>query len=243
VIRRLLHGLTGLAIIVSGLLTVNTLATAPAFAAPPAAGCNSHFLTFPTWYNGLTDADCNIKEPGNNLGKFIWRIALNVIEMVLQVIAYVTVGFIIFGGYKYLTSSGLPEKTVAARKTILNALIGLVLSFMSVAIVNLVAGNITASTPAAKCPATQTGVKIKPDCVGVAKVGSNAAVTGILNTAYYAAGITAVIVIVVCGILYSVSQGDAAKTKRAKDGILYAVVGLVVIMMAFVITNFVIGKF
>ena len=82
--------------------------------------------------------------------------------------------------------------------------------------------------------------KIDPTQVGVPKVDSQNAVDGILNTVYFAAGVTAIIVIVVGGILYSVSQGDASKVKRAKDGILYSVVGLIVIMFAFVITNFVI---
>lgn len=85
--------------------------------------------------------------------------------------------------------------------------------------------------------------KVDPSQVGVPQVGPDKVLSGVLNTVYFVAGITAVIVIIICGILYSISQGDAAKTKRAKDGILYSVVGLVVIMMAFVITNFIIGRF
>jgi hypothetical protein len=85
--------------------------------------------------------------------------------------------------------------------------------------------------------------KVDPNSVGIPTVSADNVLSGVLNTVYFAAGIAAVIVIIICGILYSVSQGDAAKTKRAKDGILYSVVGLVVIMMAFVITNFIIGRF
>ena len=81
------------------------------------------------------------------------------------------------------------------------------------------------------------------DGTGIPKVGASNAVTDVLNIAYTAAGIVAVIVIIVSAIFYVISQGDASKIKRAKDGILYAVVGLVVIMLAFTITNFVIGRF
>ena len=81
------------------------------------------------------------------------------------------------------------------------------------------------------------------DETGIPKVEANDALTGILNVTYMVAGIIAVIVIIISGIFYSISQGDASKIKRAKDGILYAVVGLVVIMVAFVLTNFVIGRF
>lgn len=78
---------------------------------------------------------------------------------------------------------------------------------------------------------------------GIPTVDADSAINGVLNTVYFAAGIVAVIVIIVSGIFYSISQGDASKIKRAKDGILYAVVGLVIIMLAFVLTNYVIGKF
>lgn len=78
---------------------------------------------------------------------------------------------------------------------------------------------------------------------GIPKVGAENAITGILNTAYYAAGIVAVVVIIISAVFYVISQGDPSKTKRAKDGILYAVVGLAVVMLAFVVTNYVIGRF
>lgn len=82
--------------------------------------------------------------------------------------------------------------------------------------------------------------KIDGSKVGINEVSADNVVNGILNTVYFAAAITAIIVIIVCGIIYSASQGDAAKIKRAKDGILYSVVGIVVILFAFVVTNFVI---
>ena len=85
--------------------------------------------------------------------------------------------------------------------------------------------------------------QLNPNEIGVPKVQAGTAITGILNTVYFAAGIVAVIVIIVSGFFYVLSNGDASKIKRAKDGILYSVVGLVIVMSAFLITNFVIGQF
>lgn len=213
-------------------------------------GCTSTFLTFPAWYDGLLDGDCKIASPstlgsnGDGLTQFIFRIVLNIIEIVLQVIAYATAGYIIYGGFKYLTAAGSPDRVTAGRKIITNALVGLVISFMSIAIVNLISGNVGLNTAvAANCAATGANVTVDPNCVGVAKTDANDVVNGVLNTAYFAAGVTGVIVIIVSALFYVTSNGDASKTKRAKDGILYAVVGLVVVMVAFVITNFVIGRF
>lgn len=64
-----------------------------------------------------------------------------------------------------------------------------------------------------------------------------------LNIVYFLAGIIAVIVIIVAGIMYATSSGDQARITKAKNLILYSIAGLVIILSAFVITNFVIGRF
>jgi len=50
------------------------------------------------------------------------------------------------------------------------------------------------------------------------------------------------IVLVIAGINYSLSAGDPAKTASAKNAILYAVIGLVIIANAIAITGYIIGK-
>lgn len=65
----------------------------------------------------------------------------------------------------------------------------------------------------------------------------------VLNTVYFWAAALAVIVIVIAGIIYATSQGDASGISKAKNAILGAVVGLIIILSAFVITNFVLGRF
>lgn len=65
-------------------------------------------------------------------------------------------------------------------------------------------------------------------------------VEAILMTVYMIAGIVAVIIIVLGGIRYVSSNGDPSSIKAAKDTVLYAVVGLVAVLMASAITDFVI---
>ena len=67
-------------------------------------------------------------------------------------------------------------------------------------------------------------------------------IKNIINVMLVISGIVAVIVIIVGGISYSVSVGDPAKVKKAKDTILYALIGLVVAVAAFSIVNFVVGR-
>lgn len=65
----------------------------------------------------------------------------------------------------------------------------------------------------------------------------------IVNTLLYVLGMVAVIMIVIGGIRYTTSNGDAGSIKGAKDTILYSVVGLVVAILAYAIVNFVISWF
>lgn len=81
---------------------------------------------------------------------------------------------------------------------------------------------------------------IKGDSEGV--FGKNdlmGTLTTIINVIVGMVGFVAVAMIVMGGISYATSQGDAAKTKKAMNTILYGVVGLVVALLAFAIVNFV----
>jgi len=64
-----------------------------------------------------------------------------------------------------------------------------------------------------------------------------------LNLFYFIVGLVAVIVIIVAGIMYATSSGDSGAITKAKNMILYSVVGLIVVGAAFAITNFVVGNF
>lgn len=66
-------------------------------------------------------------------------------------------------------------------------------------------------------------------------------IQNILNAIIGVLGVAAVIFIIVGGVSYMTSSGDSAKTKKAKDTILYAVIGLIICVLAFAIVNFVVG--
>lgn len=65
----------------------------------------------------------------------------------------------------------------------------------------------------------------------------------IVNILLFVLGAIAVIMIIVGGVRYTTSNGDAGSVKGAKDTILYSVVGLVVAILAYAIVNFVVDRF
>ena len=72
-------------------------------------------------------------------------------------------------------------------------------------------------------------------------VGTDGVFTKITNTVLYAVGIISVIMLILGGIRYVVSGGDAKKVTDAKNTVLYAIIGLIVAFLAFAIVNFVVN--
>lgn len=64
----------------------------------------------------------------------------------------------------------------------------------------------------------------------------------ILQVVFATMGAVAILIIAIAGLQYVLSNGDPQKTARAKDTIIYAVIGLVVAIMSFTIVTFVLGR-
>lgn len=68
-------------------------------------------------------------------------------------------------------------------------------------------------------------------------------IKNVVNLLLAVLGFVAVIMIIIGGIRYATSNGDANQTKAAKDTVLYAVIGLIVAILAYAIVNFVLDFF
>ena len=123
-----------------------------------ADACNADatFFGVSAWYKYLVKAGRMITigagEPQNKLGVAYcdlkdglqWKtgditlILMGVLEMVLRIAGLVAIAFVIYGGISYITSQGQPDKTKNAQETIINALVGLVIAMLSVAVVSFI---------------------------------------------------------------------------------------------------------
>ena len=66
--------------------------------------------------------------------------------------------------------------------------------------------------------------------------------TKILNIVLSVMGAIALLMLIIAGLRYTISQGDATKVADSKRMILYTLVGLVVIALAATIVNFVLNR-
>lgn len=134
--KRLVAYTMAIAVLFAGLFSV------PASAA--VAKCKDQsVLAFPAWFQGLkcdtTNGQVTVQIQDVN---DIWVIVMNIAQWLIIAGGYVSVYFIIWGGFKYITSAGDPQKVEGAKNAITNAVIGLVIVLASVAIVRTVQASI-----------------------------------------------------------------------------------------------------
>lgn len=101
------------------------------------------FFGFPTWYEYLhvhENRGCAAHLTGLS---DIWLIGLAVIEILLRIAILASIGFVLYAGIKYSASRGNPDKTESAKKTLEDALIGLVIAVVATAVVSFIAGRFT----------------------------------------------------------------------------------------------------
>ncbi|MBR2708867.1 hypothetical protein IKE98_00850 [Candidatus Saccharibacteria bacterium] len=185
--------------------------------------CSESFAGLTSWCYGITDINDETTLKTN-----IWKIAANVAADITVLAAYLVLGFVIYGGYLYLLSGGDATKLANGKKTITNAFIGLGIVLTANIIFNalrfvLIGANGTLS----QCYSEK-------GCVTAATM-----ISGTIQWVIGVAGLVAAIFIVIGGISYMTSSGEAAKVEKARKTILYAVIGLAIVALAEIVTGFV----
>jgi len=163
----------------------------------------------------------------------VWLIAIAVLESLIRAAGLVAVVFVVWGGVKYITSQGSPDGTASARRTIINALAGVVIAMSASVMVSFVIDLLT----------NNAGVTSGSGVVNVPNANaSGVTVARVFKAVYAIVSAVAVAYVVVGSIKFSTSTGDPSKANSARNMIIYALVGLVVVLVANLITSAVIGE-
>ena len=149
-IKNIVASVCAVAVIAIGAMVVTPTPASALNSDPSCVNNEKSIFGIVPWYRGLLHGtDCSVTLPSASSGgdknatsisSFIIMIALNILQAGLSVAAYVTIFFIIKGGFMYMTSTGSPDGMTNAKKTITNAIIGLIIAVLSAAIVNAIAG-------------------------------------------------------------------------------------------------------
>lgn len=88
----------------------------------------------------------------------------------------------------------------------------------------------------------QAGAEVaRADGMPAELIGKTGVFTQITNTVLFAVGIISVVMLIYGGLRYVLSGGDSKKVTDAKNTILYAIIGLIISILAYAIVNFVIN--
>jgi hypothetical protein len=103
------------------------------------------FFGFPHWWqyinNGERDGFGNCI-PKPKIPEGLWAIALAVVDMLLYLAGIVAVVALIISGIMLITSAGNSEKATAARRRIINALVGLAIVLIASLVVGFIGNSI-----------------------------------------------------------------------------------------------------
>ena len=73
--------------------------------------------------------------------------------------------------------------------------------------------------------------------------GDDSVFQTVTNVMLFLIGAISVVMLIYGGIRYTISQGDSTAVTNAKNTIMYAVIGIVIAILAFAIVNFVVTTF
>lgn len=193
--------------------TVNLVAPSPTYA--------RSFLGMPSWDEGLGPWDSEA-----NLTSNIAKIATNILTDLTVIAAYLVLGYVIWGGYQYMFSSGDPGKAAAGKKTLVHAFIGLAITLSAYAIFGGIRTALIGNTSLGNCSLNEC---VTPDEM----------ITNIIQWIVGMGGVVAVIFVVVGAWGYITAAGDPGKLQKAKTTIAYALIGLAIVAFAEIVTAFI----
>ena len=214
-----------IAIVFSATVVTNLSTPKSAYAEKETARCNINFLGLYTW-------DCGIENDWKGeevLTNNIWIIVGNISNDITIIAAYLVLGYAIYGGYLYMLANGDTGKTANGKKTLIHAFTGLATVLFAKIIVSSI-----------HLALLNKGGAFNENCLDATGcTTANELVTHSIQWIIGIAGIVAVTFVIIGAIGYITSSGDSNKLQKAKNTILYALIGLAIVGFAEVITAFV----
>ncbi len=152
-------------------------------------------------------------------------ILVRVIQFLLAFAAAIGALFIVISGYQYVLSAGNPEKVEKAKGGLTWAIMGFILTLSAFAIVTLLQDVLGSRRTVSQSVNGNFGVPADASNI----------IPNLIDTLLKFAGVAAVLFIIIGGYRMITSSGNPDQQKAARQTLLYAVIGLVVVMASYAI--------
>ena len=195
------------------------------------------FLVVLPLFNNFAQAQCDPKS-GDPMGcipkdvyadKSIQQILIDILNASLDLLFLVVLGFMIYGGYFWMTSMGNEEKVKKSKQILTASIVGLLIVLMSLSIVNFVSDAIGV-TP-----------QNMPTDTGLFGGTLNQALASIISAALTLVGVIALGTMVYGGFRWMTAAGSEEQVGEAKRILTAGIIGLIIIIISWAVVNFVIA--
>jgi len=159
----------------------------------------------------------------------IEQILINILNASLSLLFLVVMGFLIYGGYFWMTSMGNEERIKKSKQILTSAVIGLIVVLLSISIVNFISDAIGVAP------------QNMPEDTGLFTGTLSEALTSIINAALTLVGVIALGTMVYGGFRWMTAAGSEEQVGEAKRILTAGVIGLIIIIISWAVVNFVIG--
>jgi type IV secretion system pilin len=209
-----------------------------------AAGqCNNiYFLGLKPWYYYINlnsscqfDATHQFQLLGSNSDLLL--IILAVIDDLLIVAGLAAVIFVIYSGIRYITSQGSPSETASALSTLIYALVGLAIALIAIPTVSYIGSHYATGSGTGK------GSLDLSSLPNPGAVASGGIIPLIFQDVFGIVGGLSLLFLIIGGFRYVLSSGEPQNVATAKATILYAIIGLLIAIVAESIVSLILGKF
>ncbi len=168
------------------------------------------------------------KVAGERVSTFI----INTLRLFAGVAGIVTIIYVMVSGFQFLISQGNSEKVEAAKKSLQWSLSGLVLIILSFVLISAIRIFFKAQEIPQKA-ITDTPIVINPVDIN----SFNELYLIFINGFFGLLGLIAIFIIILNGFRYITSRGNEEQAEQAKQGLQYAVIGIMIIILAYVIVR------
>lgn len=193
-----------------------------------------HYLNVQPGVNGVCQV-VNFNPLGGNSS--ILLILLAIVDDLLRIVGLLAVIYVLYAGIRYVMSQGSPEETAKAQTTIINALLGLALAIVAIWLVSFLGHQAGSGNGAGKLGGLDLSSLPYPG-----NVANGGIIQVFLNVIFAVTGALSFVFLIIGGFRYALSQGEPQGVERAKNTILYALIGLVVAILAQSIVSLITSK-
>lgn len=182
-------------------------------------------------FAGMVSWDCGIdfeNDTSSEEGLFniVITIAGNIFTDITVLASYLVIAYIIYGGYLYIFANGDTGKVANGKRALNQAFIGLAITLSANIIINAIRVALLHNNGTFA------------NCVTEECATADDLITNLIQWVVGIGGAVAAAFVVGGGIMYITSAGDPNRLQTAKNIIKYALIGLVIVALAEVITGF-----